>query len=211
MNERKQTAGQSPCSYFFWKRTCDLLLSSLLLVLLAIPLCVIALLVRLTSKGPVIFRQERIGKDGLPFRCYKFRTMYSFAPPDCPTAKLENAEKLITPIGRILRRASLDELPQLWNVFKGDMSLVGPRPLIPQEALAHQLRREKGIYRLRPGITGLAQINGRDLLSDEEKIALDLQYLHIVRLRTDVGILWKTVSHLFSGEGVYEGAKNKSS
>ena len=211
MYAQKRAIERSHLSYFFWKRVCDLVLSVPLLLLLVIPMALIALAIRLTSTGPVIFRQERIGRNGAPFLCYKFRTMYRFAPPDCPTAKLEHAERLITPLGRLLRRTSLDELPQLWNVLNGTMSLVGPRPLIANEEEVHKLRHTYGVYRLRPGITGLAQIHGRDLLSDKEKFSLDLRYLHTVGFRTDLHILRKTVFRLLTGDGICEGVKSKTS
>ena len=188
--------------YLFWKRTADLLLSAMLLLLLSLPLLFIGILVRLTSKGPAIFRQERIGKEGKPFLCYKFRTMYLWAPHDCPTAELTDAERLVTPLGRLLRRASLDELPQLWNVLVGDMSVVGPRPLIPKEEEAHHLRRQYGVYRVRPGITGLAQISGRDLLSDREKARLDAEYVRRLSLGEDLRILFQTFVRVCSGDGV---------
>ena len=147
--------------------------SALLLFFLIIPMAVLGLLICTTSEGGMIFKQERVGMNGRIFFCYKFRTMYKSAPNDMPTAQFSNASDYITPIGRFLRKSSLDELPQLVNVLIGDMSLVGPRPLIPREGEIHSYRMRCGAYRIRPGMTGLAQINGRDMLGDIEKVRFD--------------------------------------
>ncbi len=192
--------------YVRGKRMLDVICATALLLILALPMLIIALAVRLTSSGGAIFCQTRIGKDGVPFCCYKFRTMREDAPPSCPTAALTDAERYITPVGRCLRRSSLDELPQLWNVLRGDMSLVGPRPLIPEEEGVHEMRRRAGVDRLRPGITGLAQIRGRDLLGDGEKVRMDACYARRISLRTDLKILLRTVGCVSRGEDVREGA-----
>ena len=194
--------------YRFWKRTLDVLFSFLLLVFLSLPMLAVGLAIRLTSKGPAIFRQTRIGRDGVPFTCYKFRTMFQSAPNNCPTAALVDARRYITPIGRFLRRSSLDELPQLWNVLRGDMSLVGPRPLIPREGQIHMLRRRTGVYAVRPGMTGLAQINGRDLLADRDKARLDARYAKTLSFSQDLRIIGKTLFGVFFGKDVAEGAKH---
>ena len=162
----------------------------------------IAVLIRLTSRGGALFRQIRVGQGGVPFVCYKFRTMYEDAPRNCPTSDFTNAERFVTPIGRFLRRSSLDELPQLWNVLRGQMSLVGPRPLIPCEADVHAWRMRCGVYQLRPGITGLAQVCGRDRLPDAEKTRLDVRYAKRVSFWEDVRIVAKTVLRVCSGDGV---------
>ena len=185
------------------KRMLDLFFSLLLLVLLALPMALIAVGIRLTSSGPAFFRQVRIGRNGAPFVCLKFRTMIQEAPPNCPSAQM-NDGRFVTPLGRILRRSSLDELPQLWNVLLGQMSLVGPRPMIPDEGEVHQWRERGGVYRLRPGITGLSQISGRDLLPDTEKARLDVRYARTVSLRTDLLILGRTLLRILSGEGMKE-------
>lgn len=188
--------------YRYGKRFFDLVFSSLLLFFLALPMLAIALFVALTSRGGAIFRQTRIGRDGKPFVCYKFRTMYRDAPNNRPTRGFPDAAKFVTPIGRFLRRTSLDELPQLFNVLRGDMSLIGPRPLIGEEEEMHRLRRENGVYAVRPGITGLAQINGRDLLDDAEKAAFDAQYVRGFSLRQDLQILGRTFKRVLSGNGI---------
>ena len=178
------------------KRVLDVVLSCLLLFFLALPMAVIGLCVGLSSRGGVLFRQRRIGRGGLPFVCYKFRTMTADAPPDRPSAAFPDAERYVTPIGRFLRRTSLDELPQLFNVLRGDMSLVGPRPLIGQEGEIHRVREENGVYEVRPGMTGLAQINGRTRLGDSEKAALDIRYVQNMSLKNDLQILGRTVFSL---------------
>ena len=187
--------------YRWLKRTLDLFFSLILLGFLALPMLVIALAISLTSEGGAIFRQERIGQGGQPFLCLKFRTMYLDAPHDRPSSELQDG-RYVTPIGRFLRRTSLDELPQLYNVLRGEMSLVGPRPLIPCEDGVHALRRRCGVDRLRPGITGLAQIRGRDFLSDREKARLDARYAANLHFFGDLRIVAETLGTVFSGEGM---------
>lgn len=187
--------------YIIVKRILDILLSGLLLIFLALPMLIISFIIMLTSRGGAIFKQERVGKDGRIFVCYKFRTMYRWAPDGLPTARFENSRDYITPVGAVLRRCSLDELPQLLNVFLGDMSLVGPRPLIAGEGEIHRLRQRCGVYRIRPGITGLAQVNGRDEIEDIEKARLDVMYLRNISIAEDIKIIAKTVSGVVGGKG----------
>ena len=189
-------------AYLRIKRGLDIFFSALLLLFLLLPMGVIALLIIMDSPGGAVFRQRRVGQGGRTFLCYKFRTMYPHAPASCPTSAFEDAARYVTPVGRFLRRSSLDELPQLWNVLRGDMSLVGPRPLIPEEGQIHILRERCRVYRLRPGMTGLSQILGRDLLSDREKARLDSRYAHTVSFHGDCRILWRTLSRVWSGRGV---------
>ncbi len=191
---------QKTVRYLPLKRALDLLFSILLLILLALPMTVIALAVGLSSRGGVLFRQTRIGRAGAPFTCLKFRTMVKHAPPNRPTAEFFDAAQYITPVGRFLRKTSLDELPQLWNVLRGDMSLVGPRPLIGEEREMHRVRSEHGVYRVRPGMTGLAQIHGRDRLENGEKAAYDICYVKNLSLREDLRIVRKSFGCVFSGE-----------
>ncbi len=190
--------------YRILKRGADLIFSALLLFFLAIPMALIALAVGSTSRGGILFRQIRLGRNGVPFVCYKFRTMTKDAPENCPSASLKDPAKWITPVGRFLRRTSLDELPQLWNVLRGQMSLVGPRPLIPMEETVHELRRRYGADRLRPGLTGLAQISGRDLLDDREKAAWDARYLRRMSPREDARILLKTLGKVLRASEIRE-------
>ena len=186
--------------YRFVKRGLDILFSGTLIAFLAIPMLVIWVAVKIDTVGKGIFRQIRVGKNGKLFVCYKFRTMYESAPPCCPSSKLLDAERYITPVGKFLRRTSLDELPQLFNVFKGDMSLVGPRPLVLAERDVHEGRRLNGVYRLRPGMTGLSQVSGRNSLSDSEKVTLDTEYLYEFGFIQDAKIIARTFSKLLSDE-----------
>lgn len=190
-------------TYPFWKRAADVLLSAVLLVLLAVPMLFLALLVRIDSEGPAIFRQTRLGRDLVPFTVLKFRTMRVGAPHDRPSAELsgKERERALTGVGRVLRRLSLDELPQLWNVLRGEMSLVGPRPLIPCEIGVHGLRRALGATTIRPGITGLAQISGRDERSGLEKAYLDGIYAGGMSLGMDLRVLVGTLKAVMTRRG----------
>lgn len=190
--------------YTWLKRGLDILFSFLLILLLALPMGGIALLIACTSKGGFLFRQERVGKGGIPFICYKFRTMRQDAPDDCPSAELTDRARWVTPVGAFLRKTSLDELPQLFNVLRGEMSLVGPRPLIPRERTVHEMRRRYGADRLRPGITGLSQICGRDLLDDRRKAAYDAKYVRRMCLGEDARILTVTLLQVLRAKGIRE-------
>ncbi len=163
---------------------------------------IIFIAVKLDTPGKGIFKQIRVGKNGELFVCYKFRTMYTSAPPCRPSSEFYDAHKYVTPVGKFLRRSSLDELPQLYNVLKGDMSLVGPRPLILAESEVHRSRKQSGVYKLRPGITGLAQVRGRDSLNDTEKVALDTKYLMEVGFISDAKILGETVFRVVRSENI---------
>lgn len=187
--------------YPYLKRGLDVLFSGILLVLLLLPMGLIALLVAATSPGGALFRQKRVGKNGRLFVCYKFRTMVVSAPRERAASTFPDADRYVTAPGRFLRRTSLDELPQLWNVLRGDMSLVGPRPLIPSEERVHALRARCQVYRLRPGMTGLSQIRGRDRLADGEKARLDARYAHSLSFVGDCRILWETGAQLLTGVG----------
>lgn len=188
--------------YYKVKRVLDILGAITGFIFLALPLGVLLLLIYLDDPGPVFFLQDRVGRDGKIFRLYKLRTMKQTAPAYLSTEEMENPGDYVTKTGRILRKLSLDEIPQLFNVLKGDMSLIGPRPLIPQEKDIHALREEKGVYTLRPGITGLAQINGRDQVEMEEKVRLDAEYLRKFGFLTDVSILLRTIPKVIDSEGV---------
>ena len=190
--------------YAGFKRGADLVFAVVLLCFLILPMAIIALVIRLTSEGDAIFRQERLGRNGIPFVCYKFRTMRVEAPRNCPSSEMEDRGRWVTPVGRFLRRSSLDELPQLFNVLKGDMSLVGPRPLIPREKSVHEMRRRYGVDRVRPGLTGLAQIRGRDELDDRKKAAYDARYVRQMGFFTDLRILSRTLLQVSGQRGVRE-------
>lgn len=180
------------------KRTFDFVGAAFLLTLLALPLVVIAGLVRMQMGAPVLFRQVRPGRKGELFEMIKFRTMRDAV--DDRGQPLPDAQRL-TGFGRFLRASSLDELPELWNVLKGDMSLVGPRPLLPEYLplySPHQARR----HEVRPGITGWAQINGRNALSWEEKFALDVWYVDNRSFLLDLKILWTTAARVIRRDGI---------
>ena len=189
--------------YMKVKRVLDFILALLGLVVLAAPLLVIAAIQKVTSPHePVFFRHRRVGKDGEVFDLMKIRSMRSSAPKYKAAQEFKDSTSYITPFGQFLRSTSIDELPQLFQVLSGKMSLVGPRPLIPQERLVHRLRRRYGVYQIRPGITGWAQVNGRVNISDKDKAALDLEYLKRMSFSMDCRILWLTVRKVLRGEDV---------
>ncbi len=194
----------------FVKRSLDIVISLTLLFFLLIPMFLIAVIIRSDSNGSAIFKQKRVGRGGEVFVCYKFRTMYITAPPSKSAAELGDAKKYITRVGMFLRHSSLDELPQLYNVLKGNMSLIGPRPLICEEENIHRMRMDSGVYALRPGITGMAQINGRNNLDDEEKLNRDIYYLENVRLTLDTKILLQTLLKVVKGDGVEVGDSQRA-
>ena len=184
------------------KRFFDILLSVLALLILAAPLLLLMALVRFTSPGPALYWSERVGRNGNIFKMPKLRTMEVHAPV-LPTHELQNAETYITNLGKILRRSSLDELPQLYSVLIGHMSIVGPRPMIPQYTELVRRRQEAGVDQLRPGITGWAQINGRDMISTDEKFALDVDYLNRQSVFFDLHIVFRTFIYVFSARGIW--------
>lgn len=183
------------------KRLFDVILAACLLVGLAVPMAVIALLVRLTSRGPALHWSHRVGRDNVLFRMPKFRTMRTDAP-DVATHVLSDSRRWITPIGRFLRKTSLDELPQLWNILKGEMSFVGPRPALHNQDDLISLRTQEGVEQLTPGLTGWAQINGRDELEIPEKVAFDVAYLEHRSFWLDLKILAITFLKALRSEGV---------
>jgi len=175
------------------------------LAVLVLPFVLISAAIWLDNPGNILLAQYRVGRDGRLFRLYKFRTMHKDAPRNIPTAQLQDSHLHITRVGRFLRSTSLDELPQLFNVLRGDMSLVGPRPLIAEEEEIHRMRLRFGVYQLRPGITGLAQINGRDTVSPADKVRWDVKYLQRYGLLTDLRILAGTLPKIVDGEDIREG------
>lgn len=187
------------------KRGIDCILSLIGLIILSPILLIIAVIIKLTSPGPVLFRQERMGKDNKHFRIMKFRTMRIDTPKDCPTHMLENPDQYITKIGHILRKTSLDELPQLWNIFVGDMAVIGPRPSLPNQYDLNALRDQNGASKVRPGLTGLAQISGRDELEISVKAALDGEYVKKISFLTDVRLFFATFISVLRSDGVKEG------
>lgn len=198
----------------FRKRAVDLVTASVALVVFFPVLLAIAALIRLTMRGPVLFRQNRVGYKGRPFRCYKFRTMYEDAEESLelylaqnPAAAHEWAQKQklqhdprVTPLGRLLRKSSLDELPQLWNVLRGDMSCIGPRPILESE-LARYGEFAADYTKARPGITGLWQVSGRSRLTYEERVEIDRTYANSWSMQLDFWIVPQTVPALLRLDG----------
>ncbi len=207
------------------KRAMDVVGSATLLILLAPVIAVIAIVVRLTSDGPVLFEQERMGQFAARFKCLKFRTMFTNCdakihqayvqqfiagivadqqgkPAEQPVYKITNDPR-ITPVGRFLRKTSLDELPQLWNVLRGEMSLVGPRPPVPYEFEIYEHWHRRRVFELKPGVTGLWQVNGRSRTKFDDMVRLDLRYSQTWSLWLDIKILLATPRAAFWGTGAY--------
>ncbi|MES2413950.1 MAG: sugar transferase [Pseudomonadota bacterium] len=183
------------------KRLFDLTFAIALLVALAIPTALVALMVRLTSPGPALYWSDRVGRNNRIFRMPKFRSMRT-GTPEVATHLLTDPGSHLTPIGPFLRKSSLDELPQLWSILTGDMSFVGPRPALFNQEDLIALRTEYGVDKLVPGLTGWAQINGRDELPIPEKVALDVEYLRRYSIWFDLQIMWKTAAHVLGRRGV---------
>ena len=183
------------------KRSFDLLISILLLFILTIPIVVISLAILFTSKGPVIHWSKRIGKDNIIFMMPKFRTM-KLDVPNVATHLLKDVDNYLTPIGRFMRKTSLDELPQIFSIIIGDMSFVGPRPALFNQNDLISLRQKKDIHTLKPGITGWAQINGRDNITIKQKVELDLEYKKKKSFFFDIYILWLTIIRVIKKEDV---------
>jgi O-antigen biosynthesis protein WbqP len=183
------------------KRLFDIVLASVAIVVLAIPMLAVGILVRLTSSGPALYWSNRIGRHNRIFRMPKFRTM-RMGTPAVATHLLTNANTHLTPIGALLRKTSLDELPQLWSILRGDMSFVGPRPALFNQDDLIALRTERGVHVLVPGLTGWAQINGRDDLPIPAKVELDAEYLRRRSLLTDIRIIGLTAVRAVRGDGI---------
>ena len=183
------------------KRIIDLLIGSVVLLFVFVPMLVITLLVRITSKGPALYWSDRVGQRNKVFRMPKFRSM-RINTPAVATHLLNNPDQFLSPVGGFLRRTSLDELPQLWSILKGDMSFVGPRPALFNQDDLIALRSEQGVDQLVPGLTGWAQVNGRDELPIPEKVKLDVEYMERQSILFDMRILWMTFLKVVNREGV---------
>jgi O-antigen biosynthesis protein WbqP len=183
------------------KRLFDLAVALVAAVFLALPIVFVALAVRLTSPGPALYWSDRVGYNNRIFKMPKFRSM-RIDTPAVATHLLQNPDQWLTPIGSFLRKSSLDELPQLWSILKGDMSFVGPRPALFNQEDLIALRTEKGVHELVPGLTGWAQVNGRDELPIPQKVALDAEYLQRRSLLFDLKVLWMTTLKVLVGDGV---------
>ena len=186
----------------FLKRMGDFLLSAFGMILCLPIFAIISLAIKIDSKGPVIFKQERIGKDGKPFLCLKFRSMRIDAPSNSPTSLLDNPQQFYTRVGGFLRKTSLDELPQLWCVLIGKMSIIGYRPLVPNEQKANEMRSQLGVFSMRPGISGLAQVKGRDDVYYKNKALLDAEYVKNASIWMDIKIIFDTVRVVFKMKGI---------
>lgn len=183
------------------KRLFDLVLAIPAALVLLMPVASVALAVRLTSPGPAMYWSDRVGRDNKIFKMPKFRSM-RVDTPAVATHLLTDPAKYVTPIGSFLRKSSLDELPQLWSIIKGDMSFVGPRPALFNQYDLIALRTEQGVHKLVPGLTGWAQVNGRDELPIPQKVALDSEYLRRRTLIFDIRILWMTFVKVLRRDGV---------
>lgn len=183
------------------KRLIDLILTLVTALLLLLPVLMVSLLVKLTSKGPVLYWSDRVGKNNTIFKMPKFRSM-KVDTPAVATHLLADPKSVLTPVGDFLRKSSLDELPQLLCILKGDMSFVGPRPALFNQDDLITLRTEKGVHKLIPGLTGWAQINGRDELPIPQKVGLDVEYLHHQSLLLDIKIIWLTFIKVITKDGI---------
>lgn len=190
---------------YFLKRVFDFLLSFLAIVILAIPMIFVAIAIKIDSKGPIFFTQKRVGKNKKLFTILKFRTMRTDTPPDAPTHELDDPQKWITKVGAFLRKTSLDEIPQIFNIFIGQMSIIGPRPALWNQ---DDLIAERDKYKandVRPGLTGWAQINGRDELEIPVKAKLDGEYVEKLSFGFDFKCFFGTIKSVLTSDGVVEG------
>jgi len=183
------------------KRFFDITFALLVGLIFLIPILLIALVVRATSKGPVLYWSARVGCDNLIFQMPKFRSML-VGTPEVATDSLKDSSQWITPIGHFLRKSSLDELPQIWSILLGDMSFVGPRPALFNQLDLISLRTQLGIQKLKPGLTGWAQVNGRDEISINQKVILEAEYLKRQSFEFDLYIIWKTFLKVIKSDGV---------
>ena len=195
--------------YSILKRIIDFILSLIALILLSPLFLLLAIIIKFESKGHIFFKQKRVGKNKKHFNIYKFRTMRSDTPKDTPTHLLKNADSYITRSGKILRKTSLDELPQIINILKGEMSIVGPRPALWNQDDLIAERDKYNANDVLPGLTGWAQVNGRDELEIPVKAKLDGEYVKRMSLIFDIKIFFKTIINVFRHEGVVEGAQKK--
>ncbi len=189
----------------FFKRVIDIVLSGIGLLVLAVPMLIVAVIIRCEDPGPVIFKQKRIGLHKKCFSLYKFRSMRLDTPRDMPTHLLEKPEQYILKVGGFIRKTSIDELPQIWNIFKGDMSIIGPRPALWNQDDLIAERDKYGANDVKPGLTGWAQINGRDELEIPVKAKLDGEYVEKMSLGMDIRCFFGTIGSVLKSDGVVEG------
>ncbi len=205
LNARSAATKTPRRSFLFVKRLLDIVFSALLLAVLFPLMLVVTAIAAYDTEGSPFFVQTRMGRNGKAFRMIKFRTMSKSAPENVATNELKNADSFISPIGHFLRKFSLDELPQLWNVLKGDMSFIGPRPVVLTEEELLSMRTFHGADEVRPGITGFAQVRGRDHLPIAQKAFLDGYYARHATFVMDMKVLWRTVLYVLRAEGVADG------
>ena len=191
--------------YLKFKRFCDFILALISLIILLPLILLLMIIIKLDSKGPILFRQKRIGKQKKYFYILKFRTMHIDTPKETPTHMLSNPQIWITKIGKFLRKTSLDELPQIINILKGDMSFIGPRPALWNQYDLIKEREKFDVHKLYPGLTGYAQIHGRDELAITDKARLDGYYVDHINLWLDTKIFFGTIISIFKSDGVIEG------
>ena len=189
----------------YFKRLIDLVLSGLALIILAVPLLIFGLIVKLDSKGPILFWQKRVGLHKQTFMMPKFRSMYTETPAEMPTHLLSDPQRWITPVGKVYRKLSIDELPQIWSIFTGKMSIIGPRPALWNQFDLIAERDKYGANDVRPGLTGWAQINGRDELEIPVKAKLDGEYVEKMSFLFDCKCFFGTVLSVLRHDGVVEG------
>lgn len=189
----------------FIKRLIDIVISFFGILFLALPMLVISLAIKIDSKGPVLFKQKRVGKNKKLFNILKFRTMYVDTPHDAPTHELQDPKKWITKVGGFLRKTSLDELPQIFNIFVGQMSIIGPRPALWNQYDLIEERDKYGANNIKPGLTGWAQINGRDELEIDVKAKFDGEYVQKMSFSFDCKCFFGTIASVLKHEGVVEG------
>ena len=189
-----------------FKRFIDIVLSFCALLILAVPMLIFAIIIKLDSKGPVLFWQKRVGLHKETFMMPKFRSMYTETPADMPTHLLNNPDRWITPVGRVYRKLSIDELPQIWSIFTGKMSIIGPRPALWNQFDLIEERDKYGANDVRPGLTGWAQINGRDELEIPVKAKLDGEYVEKMSFLFDCKCFFGTILSVLRHDGVVEGS-----
>ncbi len=187
----------------FVKRLLDVFVAITMGITLGWLLAIVSILVKLTSEGPILFKQERFGLNSKPFILYKFRSMTNGAPVKA-NSEFEDITSYVTPFGMFIRKTSIDELPQLLNIIKGDMSFIGPRPLAITDKKVLVLRKKNGADRVRPGISGLAQVNGRNNITDENKAAYDAKYANQLGLRLDIILLVETLISVIKRDGIFK-------
>lgn len=202
--------GSKPKMYLIVKRVIDLVLSSLGLIVLSPLFFLLMIAIKIDSKGPILFKQNRVGIHHSQFKILKFRTMSIETPHDIPTHLLENPDQYITRMGKFLRKTSLDELPQIWNIFIGQMSIIGPRPALWNQYDLIKEREKYNANSVKPGLTGLSQINGRDELSIQLKALLDGEYVKRMGVWMDIKCFFKTIVSIVKSDGVVEGSTPQS-